>query len=50
MAAVRTNNVVVRGPQVDVDSVEHSEQWEPPRDALNDGVVTFLGELINDSP
>lgn len=36
------------GPQAHVDDIEHSEQGETPRDAVNDGAVAGFGELVDD--
>lgn len=39
---------MMSGPKIDVDSVEHSQQRETPRDTLNDGAVSVFCELIDD--
>ena len=43
-----TPDIVVRGPKVDVDGVKDTEERESPRDTLNNGMVTGLGELVDD--
>lgn len=45
----KCDDVVVRSPQVDIHCVENGQQGEAPRDALNDGAVTVLRELVQDS-
>ena len=39
---------MVGDPEVDVNGVKDTEEGEPPRDALNDSVVTILSELVDD--
>lgn len=38
---------MMRRPQINVDSVQHSEQREAPGDTLDDGAVAILSELVN---
>ena len=47
-SAGRTDDVVVPGPYVDVDSVEDGKEREPPADAINDDLLSALEELIDD--
>lgn len=43
-----TDDVILRRPEGDVDGVQGGEQGEPPGDALNDGAVAVLSELVYD--
>ena len=44
----RTCNVVVPGPEVDVDGVQDRKQGEPPTDAIDDDLLATLEELVDD--
>ena len=43
-----TDDVVVAGPEVDVDGVEDAEESKPPADAVNDDLLAALKELVDD--
>ena len=43
---IRTDDILVLCPEVDIHSVEHSQEWEPPGDACNDGTMAVLRELV----
>ena len=43
-----TDDVVVAGPEVDVDGVEDAEEGKPPADAVNDDLLAALKELVDD--
>lgn len=45
---LRTNNVVVAGPQVDVYRVEDTEERKTPGDTVNDDAFAFGEELVDD--
>ena len=47
-SAERTDDVVVPGPNVDVDGVEDGEEREPPADAVDDDLLSALKELVDD--
>jgi hypothetical protein len=44
-----TYGVVVASPKIDVDGIENSEEGEPPRDAVNNHMISGREELIDDS-
>ena len=44
----RTCNVVVPGPEVDVDGVQDRKQGEPPTNAIDDDLLATLEELVDD--
>jgi len=35
-------------PKVDVDGIQNGEQWEPPRDTINDNALSVGEELVDD--
>ena len=45
----RTCNVVVPGPEVDVDGVQDRKQGEPPTNAVDNDLLATLEELVDDS-
>jgi hypothetical protein len=45
---LHTSNVVVGGPEVDIDGVEDAEEREAPGDAVDDGLLAVGEELVND--
>ena len=45
-----TCNVVVPGPEVDVDGVQDRKQGESPANAIDDDLLATLEELVDDSP
>lgn len=45
---LRTSNVVVCGPEVDVDGVEDAEEREAPGNAVDDGLLAAGEELVDD--
>ena len=46
----RTCDVVVPGPEVDVDGVQDRKQGEPPTNAIDDDLLATLKELVDYSP
>ena len=46
----RTRNVVVPGPEVDVDGVQDRKQGESPTNAINDDLFATLEKLVDDGP
>ena len=44
----RTDDVVVPGPDVDIDCVQHAKEGETPADAVNDDLLATLEELVDD--
>ena len=46
----RTCNVVVPGPEVDVDGVQDRKQGESPTNAIDDDLLATLKELVDYSP
>jgi hypothetical protein len=43
-----TNDVMAVGPGVNVDGVEYGEEWEAPRDAVDDDTLAIREELVDD--
>ena len=37
-------------PEVNVDGIEHTEEWEPPRDAIDDDCFARREELVDNRP
>ena len=44
----QTDDVVVAGPEVDVDGVEDAEEGKAPADAVNDDLLAALEERVDD--
>ena len=44
----RTNDVVVPGPDVDIDRVQHAKEGETPTNAVNNDLLAALKELVDD--
>ena len=44
----RTCNVVVPGPEVDVDGVQDGEEGKTPGDAVDDDLLSAIEELVDD--
>ena len=44
----QTDDVVVGGPEVDVDGVENAEEGKAPADAVNDDLLAALEERVDD--
>ena len=44
----RTNDVVVPGPDIDIDRVQHAKEGETPANAVNDDLLAALKELVDD--
>ena len=44
----QTDDIVVAGPEVDVDGVEDAEEGKAPADAVNDGLLAALEERVDD--
>ena len=47
-AEIRTDYIVVPGPDVDVDHVQDGEEREPPANAVNDDLLATFEELVDD--
>lgn len=45
---IRTGDVVVPGPEVDVDGVQDGEEGEAPGDAVDDDLLSAIEELVDD--
>jgi len=43
-----SHNIMLAGPDVDVDTGEDSQERETPGDAINDGTLASREELVDD--
>ena len=43
-----TGDKKASSPQMNIQSVQYSDQRETPRDTLDDGVMAFLRKLVDD--
>lgn len=43
-----TDDVVVSGPKVNIYSIQHCKQWQPPRNTINNDLFSAIKELVDD--